>query len=134
VSDYEQFHDGISTLLEHRGEIDQLREQFRYIKSQENVVIDDELLRIWGNEFAKLTLRSGEEIGVIAIRDSLEYAQITEKISTPNAASTVWRFDNSNLLYYSLGAPFKNFKRPYFTYTHGYMILANSASNINSYL
>lgn len=134
VSDYEQFHDGISTLLEHRGEIDQLREQFRYIKSQENVVIDDELLRIWGNEFAKLTLRSGEEIGVIAIRDSLEYAQITEKISTPNADSTVWRFDNSNLLYYSLGDPFKNFKRPYFTYTHGYMILANSASNINSYL
>src|SRR5690606_17352030 len=134
VSDYEQFHDGIRTLLENRGEIKQLEEQFRYIKSQENVVIDDELLRIWGNEFAKLTLRSGEEIGIIAIRDSLEYAQIAEKISTPNQDSTVWHFDNSNLLYYSLGDPFKNFKRPYFTYAHGYMILANRPSNISSYL
>ncbi|WP_118194082.1 hypothetical protein [Albibacterium indicum] len=134
VSDYEQFHDGIRTLLENRAEIDQLQEQFRYIKSKENVVIDDELLRIWGNEFAKLTLRSGEEIGIIAIRDSLEYAQIAEKISTPNADSTVWHFDNSNLLYYSLGDPFKNFKRPYFTYTHGYMILANRPSNISNYL
>src|SRR5690606_28717023 len=134
ISDYNQFHSGLINILEKRKEINQLREQIRYIEDKKEVVINDELLPIWRNEFAKLTLKSREEVGLIAIRDSLEYSQIADKISTINADSSMRQFDNSNLLYYSLGDPFKNLKRPYFTYTHGYMILANSASNINSYL
>src|SRR3546814_7341428 len=60
----------------------------RYIESENDVVVDDELLSIWGNEFAKLTLKSGEEIGLIAIRDSLEYSQIANKISTASSDSS----------------------------------------------
>jgi len=134
VSDYSKFHNGLEKILEKRGEINQLREQIRYIENRNEIVIDDELLAIWGNEFAKLTLRTGEEIGLIAIRDSLEYSIVAEKISTLRTDSSDRQFDNSNLLYYSLGDPFKDFKRPYFTYTNGYLVVANNRSTLSSYL
>src|SRR5690606_34779868 len=93
-----------------------------------------ELLSIWGNEFAKLTLKSGEEIGLIAIRDSLEYSLIADKISTANSDSSSRQFDNSNLLYYSFGDPFKDFKRPFFTYANGYLVIANTEIVLHAYL
>lgn len=134
ISDYTDFHNNLEKLLEKREEINQLKEQIRYIENQNDVVVDDELLSIWGNEFAKLTLKSGEEIGLIAIRDSLEYSQIADKISTASSDSSSRQFDNSNLLYYSLGDPFKDFKRPFFTYANGYLVLANTESTLAAYL
>jgi len=134
ISDYTDFHNNLEKLLEKRNEISQLKEQIRYIQDQNDVVIDDELLSIWGNEFAKLTLSSGEDIGLIAIRDSLEYALIAEKISTINRDSSSRQFDNSNLLYYSLGDPFKEFKRPFFTYANGYLLIANTETTLAAYL
>src|SRR5690606_31851254 len=134
ISDYTDFHNNLEKLLEKREEIKQLKEQIRYIENQNDVVVDDELLSIWGNEFARLTLKSGEEIGLIAIRDSLEYSQIADKISTANRDSSSRQFDNSNLLYYSLGDPFKDFKRPFFTYQNGYLVFANTESILVTYL
>src|SRR5690606_31241991 len=134
VSNYIDFHNNLEKLLEKRNEIKQLKEQIRYIEDQNNVVIEDELLSIWGNEFAKLTLKSGEEIGLIAIRDSLEYSLIADKISTANSDSSSRQFDNSNLLYYALGDPFNDFKRPYFTYANGYLVIANTESELTVYL
>lgn len=134
VSNYNQFHTGLVNILEKRKEISQLREQIRYIEDKNEVVVDDELLPIWGNEFAKLTLKSGEEIGLVTIRDSLEYSIIADKISSINADSSIRQFDNSNLLYYALGDPFKNLKRPYFTYFKGFLVIANNQSTVTSYI
>jgi len=134
ISDYSLFHSGLIELLEKRKELSQLREQIRYIEADNEVVIADELLPVWGNEFANITLKSGEKIGLIAVRDSLEYAVIADKISTINADSTSRHFDNSNLLYYSFGDPFKEFQRPFFTYANGYMIVANQRQTLIDYL
>ncbi len=134
ISNYTDFHNNLEKLLEKRKELKQLKEQIRYIENQNDVVVDDELLSIWGNEFATLTLKSGEEIGLIAIRDSLEYSQIVNKISTVNSDSSSRQFDNSNLLYYSLGDPFKDFKRPFFTYANGYLVIANTETILAAYL
>jgi len=134
ISNYTDFHNNLEKLLEKRDEIKQLKEQIRYIEDQNDVVIDDELLSIWGNEFAKITLKSGEEIGLIAIRDSLEYSLIADKISTASSDSSNRQFDNSNLLYYSLGDPFKDFKRPFFTYANGYLVIANTETVLAAYL
>jgi hypothetical protein len=134
ISDYTTFHNNLQKLLEKRDEIAQLREQIRYIEDENDVVIEDDLLSIWGNEFAKITLNSGERIGLIAIRDSLEYSLIADKISTVNSDSTSRQFDNSNLLYYALGDPFNDFKRPYFTYANGYLVIANTESELTVYL
>ena len=134
ISDYPRFHGGLTELLEKRKELSQLNEQIRYIEADDEVVIADELLSIWGNEFAHITLRSGEKVGLIAIRDSLEYAVIADKLSTINTDSSSRHFDNSNLLYYSFGDPFKEFQRPFFTYTDGYMIVANHRQTLSDYL
>src|SRR5690554_633424 len=134
ISNYMDFHNNLEKLLEKREELKQLKEQIRYIENQNDVVVDDELLSIWGNEFATLTLKSGEEIGLIAIRDSLEYSQIADKISTANSDTSSRQFDNSNLLYYSFGDPFKDFKRPFFTYANGYLVIANTETILAAYL
>src|SRR5690606_39466575 len=63
ISDYPRFHGGLTELLEKRKELSQLNEQIRYIEADDEVVIADELLSIWGNEFAHITLRSGEKVG-----------------------------------------------------------------------
>lgn len=134
ISDYRKFRSRLTDLFTSRQEIASLSEQIRYIESNEEINIEDEFLPIWGNEFARLRLRSGEEIAVAAVRDSLEYAKIVNKLSTASSDSSYRRFDNSNLMYYALGDPMLEFKRPYFTYSRGYIIIANSAGTLTDYL
>ncbi len=134
ISDYKNFHAGLLTLLTNRNHLKQIKEQFRLIEHKKNVVINDELLPVWGKEFAKITLNTGEDIGIIAVRDSLEFANISEKISTLEKDSNLSRFDHSNILYYAFGDPLKEFKRPYFTYYKGVLLIANNKSTIEKYL
>src|SRR5690606_28900947 len=49
ISNYTDFHNNLEKLLEKRKELKQLKEQIRYIENQNDVVVDDELLSIWGN-------------------------------------------------------------------------------------
>jgi len=133
ASDYRRFQTNLTKLLAQREQLNQIHEQFRLIKQKKNAVIDDELLTVWGNEFAKVTLTSGEDIGIATVQDSLEFMQIAEKISTREPDS-IFRFDHSNLLYYSFGDPFKEFRRPYFTYSKGFMITANNKATLKKYL
>src|SRR5690606_35391110 len=96
IPDYRKFRSRLTDLFTSRQEIASLSEQIRYIESNEEINIEDEFLPIWGNEFARLRLRSGEEIAVAAVRDSLEYAKIVNKLSTASSDSSYRRFDNSN--------------------------------------
>jgi len=134
ISDYGKFRSGLSDIFANRQETAPLTEQIRYIESNQDISIEDEYLPIWGSEFARLRLRSGEEIAVVAVRDSLEYSKVADKLSTLSTDSSYRRFDNSNLLYYALGDPMKEFKRPYFTYSRGYVVVANSLDALDNYM
>ena len=134
ISDYRKFHSRLTDIFASRQETGALAEQIRYIESNQEISIDDEFLPIWGSEFARLRLRSGEEIAVAAVRDSLEYAEVVDKLSTLSTDSSYRRFDNSNLLYYALGDPMLEFKRPYFTYSGGYVVIANSLGALTDYM
>lgn len=134
ISDYSKFRTRLAALFENRQESGQLAEQIRYIESNSELNINDEFLPIWGSEFARLRMESGEEVAVAAVRDSLEYAEVVDKISTVSPDSSYRRFDNSNLLYYALGDPMREFKRPYFTYSRGYVIIANTVGALSTYM
>lgn len=134
ISDYEKFHQALEKLLDQRGELNQINEQLRLIENKKDLVIGDHLLRAIGSEFAKVTLRSGEKVGIFTVPDSLDFAHAIDTISTPIKDSSMRRFDHSNLLYYCYGDPFEEFRRPYFVYRSGFVFTSNHESTLNQYL
>lgn len=134
ISDYTLFHEGLRRLLDQRGELNQINEQLRLIENKKDMVLGDQLLRSIGPEFAKVTLNTGEKVGIFRVPDSLDFQLATDTLSTMERDSSMRRFDHSNLVYYCYGDPFKEFRRPYFLYHAGFVFLSNHKSTLETYM
>src|SRR5690606_16874591 len=83
-------------------------------------------------EFGVLQVSNGEKTALIQLKDSSKFKTVMEPISS-TAADTVRRFDNSNILYFLLGDPMKEFTRPYYLIKDNYLIAGNSLSALRSF-
>ncbi len=132
VSDFPALHRGIADLLDSRGEMAQMSEQHRLIQERSKVSIADDLLPLWGNEFAVIELANRETLGIIEVKDSLGFARVIQQIST-DYPENMYRLNHSNLLYYSFGDPLRSFTRPYFLLTGNYFVFANNTSTLRRF-
>lgn len=131
-SDYRAFHKQLSQLLDKRKQLSRINDQLSLIKSSKKIDVNEDLLAEWGNEFASVELNTRENLGIIKLKDSSNFVEMIEKISS-STAENIRRFDNSNLLYYSFGDPMLPFQRPYFTIINNYMICANTISTLQHF-
>ena len=134
VSDYPSFHEGLRRLIDQRGELNQINAQLRLIENKKDMVLGDQLLRSIGPEFAKVTLNTGEKVGIFQVPDSLNFQLAIDTLSTLERDSSMRRFDHSNLVYYCYGDPFEEFRRPYFLYHAGFAFISNHKSTLNTYI
>lgn len=94
--------------------------------------IDAALKNFFGNEFASIQLNSGESLGFITLKDSLKAESIFSKIASRQQEG-IYRFDNSNILYFNYGDLLANFQRPYFTRINNVLIFANQLSELTAF-
>ncbi len=132
IADYPLLHRGITTLLEKRGAINQMREQHRLIQQSSGLSVQDELLPQWGDEFAVLELANREQLAIIKVKDSLSFANTIQRISTAYPQN-MYRLNHSNLLYYSFGDPLQSFTRPYFLLIDDFFVCANHTSTLRRF-
>jgi len=133
ISDYTVFSSGLQNLLKRRGELERLEKQLKLIQSKEGTDIKRDLYPLLGKEFGVLQVSNGEKTALIQLKDSSKFKTVMEPISS-TAADTVRRFDNSNILYFLLGDPMKEFTRPYYLIKDNYLIAGNSLSALRSFL
>lgn len=133
VSDMRLFQSDLKLIFSQLNVFKKLKTQINAIAKKHSIPIEQEFLKVLGNEFGQTQLASGDKIGLISTNNSQRLAFLLSTISTPLSAK-IARFDDTNFVYYFLGEPFKIFGRPYFAMVSNYLIVANSVKALNNFL
>ncbi|MBK0379558.1 hypothetical protein [Mucilaginibacter segetis] len=132
VSDPEKFMHDLSRFYDKaglKGEEDTL---FNKVKNETGINLHTEFGKLLGNEFALVTTRYHEKLGIVATTNGLKLRPFMTNISTMVDDNT-GRFKYDKLPYFLLGDAFSILKRPYFRIIDNYLILANSIHELDSY-
>ncbi|PWG80868.1 DUF3352 domain-containing protein [Pararcticibacter amylolyticus] len=132
-SDYKKFHTRLLRYINKRGDLKRLQSQIKLIRNQSGVNIETDIKPFISNEFALIETKTRENLGIVKLSNGTK-VNFTLKLISQQASDNIARFNNSNLLYYYFGDPFKSFVRPYFTVIDNYLIVSNSQSVIQNYL
>ncbi|RZK21264.1 MAG: hypothetical protein EOO86_01770 [Pedobacter sp.] len=85
------------------------------------------------NEFTIFQLKTAEKLAAIQLSNGEKVKQLLFDVST-DYNDEIKIFKSSNVLYSYYGEPFKNFSRPYYCIIDNYLIVANYASTLQSFL
>ena len=110
-----------------------MKAQLKNIDLSHSINIEKELMPILGNEFGVMQLASGDKIGLLKTKNTNRLSFLLSTISTENDEE-IRHFDDSNLLYYYLGDPFKYFARPYYAIIENHLVVANNVSALRRFL
>lgn len=105
---------------------------FDQIKAETGINMPARFYSLIGNEFALVTTKYFEKLGIIALNDGAQMNDLLinlSKISDVNAGQFIY----DNLPLYLLGDNFGVFKHPYFVILDNYLVLANSVGELTSY-
>ena len=133
VSDQRQFSESLKRLLKSRKELDKREQQLDNITKKHSINIEKEFPLVLGNEFGTIQLASWEKLGLIKSKNISRLSFLLSAVS-PDAGGNIRRFDDSNLLYYYLGDPFKAFRRPYFAIIENHVVVANTTNALRRFL
>ncbi len=133
VSHPEKFNLALNKLLTNRKESVKKAKQLFNISQKHSINIEKELPTVIGKEFGIIQLASRDRLGVLKTKNIKRLSFIFETISSPYA-DNIRRFNDSDLLYYFLGDPFKEFRRPFYTVIENHIIVSNHANPLNRFL
>ncbi len=105
---------------------------FNKIKAETGINLNTEFGKLLGNEFTVMTTRYQEKIAIVTVKNGTKLRPFMTNISGM-ISDDVGQFNYSKLPYFLLGDAFNAFKRPYFRVIDNYLILANSAKELESY-
>jgi hypothetical protein len=133
VSDWKKFKKDLNQLFEIRKETQKMKAQLKNIDQRHSINIERELIPILGNEFGVMQLASGDKIGLLKTKNTNRLSFLLSTISTENDEE-IRHFDDSFLLYYYLGDPFKYFTRPYYAIIENHLVVANNVLALRRFL
>ncbi|RKR84972.1 hypothetical protein BDD43_5226 [Mucilaginibacter gracilis] len=105
---------------------------FKRIKTETSINLAAEFAARLGNEFAIVTTRYQEKIGLIQLKNGLNLRPFMVNISKMTN-DDMGQFNYDKLPFYLLGDSFSIFRRPYFMIVDNYLIICNSQSGMNEY-
>jgi hypothetical protein len=111
---------------------DQKDTLFKKIKAETGVNLRSEFDALLGNEFAIVTTRYEEKFAIISVKDGSKLKPVLMNISHMNN-DNIGQFNYDKIPFFLLGDAFNALKRPYFMIVDNYLVLANSAAELNSY-
>lgn len=132
ISDRKKFQSNLYKLFDRRSEEKTRQQLFETLKKDKSLNFDKELSPAFGDEFAIVEQSNGAMLAFITINDSTKFDGLVAQIGTA-VRDSIYRFDNSHVLYTLYGDPMKTFTRPYFMRIENTLIVANSQSSLLAY-
>lgn len=102
------------------------------IKAETSINLTTEFIKELGNEFAIITTRYQEKIGLIQLKNGLNLRPSLVNISHM-VTDDIGQFNYDKVPFFLLGDSFSVFRRPYFMIADNYLILCNSQSGLTEY-
>lgn len=133
VSDPVKFKNDLNDLFVQRKESDKRNAQLKSIAQKHSINIEKEFPLALGKEFGWIQIASGDKLGIVKTKNLNRLSFILSTISSETEGN-IRRFDDSDILYYYLGDPFKTFKRPYYTVIENHIVVSNNLPAIKRFL
>lgn len=132
VSNAQQFKGDLSTYFNKAGLQHERDSIFNRVKTETGTNFSKEFNQLLGNEFAVVTTRYQEKLGIITLKDGSKLKPILYNAATMST-DNVGRLNYNKLPYFLLGDAFSVFGHPWFMVIDNYLILANTEIELNSY-
>lgn len=132
-SDYSGFQKELSKLMEVRKEDQAINKSLQKINETYRIDLSKQLPSYFKDQFITFQLNTGEKFGAIALNNGDKVNQLLLDLSTEYAPE-IRIFKEANIAYAFFGDPFKKFEKPFYTIVNGYLVMANNASSIQSFL
>lgn len=132
IDDKSVFQKDLKNLFKERKLLDKLEDQLKATARSRSVDIRNDVNQCFGNEFALVEQSNGELLGFLNIRDSALFQKNKDGFVSL-IQDSIYRFDQSNVLYALYGDIFQSFTRPYFIQKDDVLIIANQISTLTHY-
>lgn len=133
IENYGDWSKNLDRYLRIKKEFDSKDREKAYISANLRIDIDQIFPKYFKNEILTFQLSTGEKLGAIALTNGEKVDQLLLDLSAEYAPE-IRIFKRPKMLYYYFGDVFKKFERPFFTIKDNYLVFANNASTIQSFL
>lgn len=133
ISDYKLWHKNLAKLIEVRKEDQAIKKSLQKINETYRIDLSAQFPLYFKGQLLTFQLNTGEKFGAIALNNGDKVNQLLLDLSTEYSPE-IRIFKEANIPYAFFGDPFKKFERPFYTIINSYLVLANNASSIQSFL
>lgn len=133
TSDYKKWQENLKQWFEANKEDEGVKRQISKIEQQYRVSLEQVFPKYFKDQFATFQLITGEKFGVIGLSNGEKVGQLLIDLSA-DYGPDIKIFKEPLLPFIYFGEPFKKFERPFYTIIDNYLVMANNASSIQSFL
>ena len=131
--DYKTWFKSLKTLQTKANQITQGDQTISSIKNDYRTDLNLIFPLYAKNQFATFQLSTSEKLGAIQLTNGEKVKQLLFDVST-DYSDEIKVFKSANILQVYFGEAFKNFSKPFYAIIDNYLIVANNASTIASFL
>jgi len=131
--DYQKWLKEFRKLQARTKQLDKAELTIKTIKTEYRTDLNTIFPAFTKNQFATFQLNTAEKLGAIQLINGEKVKQLLFDVSTAYN-DDIKIFKSSNILEGYFGEAFKNFSRPYYVVIDNYLIVANNASTLVSFL
>ncbi len=132
VSDPQKFSADLSQWHSKAGVSSEKDKLFGKIKLETGLFLKTEFARLLSTEFAVVTTRYQEKLGIITLKDGSKLKPILYNAATMST-DNMGQLNYEKLPFFLLGDAFSIFRKPYFMIIDNYLVLATTQSELASY-
>lgn len=133
IADYQSWRTALSTWFTLKKENEKITGITNTIKARYHLDPEQTFPKYFKNQLITFQLSTAEKIGAIELTNGDRLRQLLLDIST-NYSDEIKVLHEPDLLYCFFGEPFKKFKKPYYAIIDNYMVFANYAATVQSFL
>ncbi|TDQ06455.1 hypothetical protein [Pedobacter metabolipauper] len=133
IGNYTEWKKSLNEWLTLRKEDKVLLEEINSINQKYRIDLEQIFPKYFKDQMITFQLSTTEKIGAINLTNGDKVGQLLLDLSS-DYNDQIKIFKEPDLLYAYFGEPFKKFKRPYYVIIDNYLIFANNASTLESFL
>lgn len=133
ITDYSSWYKELSNWMAAKKESEKISKSIANINKKYGLDLNEIFPKYFKGQLVTFQLQTGEKLGAIALSNGEKVNQLLLDLSTKYAPG-ISIFKEDGIPYAYFGEPFKKFERPFYTIIDNYLIMANNASSVESFL
>ena len=133
ISNYPLWKKALDQWFKDRGETSKTAAVTQNISNKYRLDPEQLFPKYFKNQLLTFQLSTGEKLAAIDLSNGEKLAQLLIDLSV-SYNDDIKVFKDAELLYSYFGEPLRNFKRPFYVIMDNYLIMANNASTLQSFL